>query len=86
MQTLSAKQLERKERKKQKLAALANLIKSNDKDRKEQIDEETMTRVDKEITAGQTNGTEEGDADGFTKVSRILIKMPYELANCSPPR
>ncbi|XP_061388723.1 uncharacterized protein LOC133323841 [Musca vetustissima] len=75
MQTLSAKQLERKERKKQKLAALANLIKSNDKDRKEQVEEkedDTMAKADKDNEV--INDQPEGDNDGFTKVTNKKSK------------
>ncbi|XP_073843559.1 RNA exonuclease 5 [Musca autumnalis] len=71
MQTLSAKQLERKERKKQKLAALANLIKSNDKDRKkERVEDETMVKTDKDTEA--TNGS--NNDDGFTTVTHKKVK------------
>lgn len=66
---LETKQLERKERKKKKLAALANLIKSNDKERQEEVMAERMVepvREDEEAAVPQINGN--NDDDGFTKV------------------
>lgn len=66
---LETKQLERKERKKKKLAALANLIKSNDKERQEEVMAERMVEPvheDEEAAVPQINGN--NDDDGFTKV------------------
>uniref|UniRef100_T1P8G7 Exonuclease n=1 Tax=Musca domestica TaxID=7370 RepID=T1P8G7_MUSDO len=44
-----------------------------------------MTRADKEITTGQTNGTEEGDADGFTKVTHKKSKKKAQTNNDEEP-
>lgn len=66
---LETKQLERKERKKKKLAALANLIKSNDKERQEEVMAERMVEPvheNEEAVVPQINGN--NDDDGFTKV------------------
>lgn len=66
---LETKQLERKERKKKKLAALANLIKSNDKERQEEVMAERMVEPvpeDEEAVVPQINGN--NDDDGFIKV------------------
>lgn len=60
MKTLSVKQKERSEKKKKKLAALAHLVKLNDKDRLEQIMAERH----------QENNTKlNGDDDGFIMVA-----------------
>lgn len=63
---LETKQLERKERKKKKLAALA---KSNDRERQEEVMAERMVEPvpeDEEAAVPQINGN--NDDDGFTKV------------------
>ncbi|XP_075161209.1 RNA exonuclease 5 [Haematobia irritans] len=61
MHSLTSKQIERKEKKKRKLAALANLIKSNDKDREEEI--KSVRMIEPAQEDGFTND------DGFTKVT-----------------
>ncbi|TMW51869.1 hypothetical protein DOY81_003065 [Sarcophaga bullata] len=59
MKTLSLKQKERSEKRKKKLAALANLVKLNDKDRLAEV-----------MAERQENNSKSNDDDGFIMVSR----------------
>lgn len=70
MKTLTTKQHQRSEKKKKKLAALANLVKLNDKDRQEEIMAERQ-----EESKQETQNAVNMDDDGFTKVIFILFKL-----------
>lgn len=63
MKTLSLKQKERSEKRKKKLAALANLVKLNDKDRLEEV-----------MAERHDNNSKSNDDDGF-----IMVVTKYKI-------
>ena len=69
MKTLSLKQKERSEKRKKKLAALANLVKLNDKDRLQEV-----------MAERQEINSKSNDDDGFIMVlneNKIIFRFNY---------
>lgn len=70
MKTLINKKQERTEKKKRKLAALANLVKLNDKERQEEVMAERKSKKESTLDTPKlaTNEMGNNDNDGFTMV------------------
>lgn len=71
MKTLNSKQKLRTEKKKMKLAALANLVKLNDKDRQEEV----MAEKQESPHDVSKQNVEDNDDDGFIKVMRCYVHV-----------